>query len=172
MIRISRSIFAAVVVELCSYLLAPGRRRVWRGCAVGDVQWARATARWRRASYPVNHDLSSARLTCTHSYWLFRKALELADLVENWDIYCRNSSSDNSDSVLLRKMFTPHRGTRAAHLWISITSSAIMRPILPAPALVPPGMPGTVCRARFPEPESKSTTSGSVHRSTRCQREE
>lgn len=38
------------------------------------------------------------------------------------------------------------------YLWISITSSAIMRPIFPAPALVPPGMPGTVCSARLPPP--------------------
>lgn len=42
-----------------------------------------------------------------------------------------------------------------SHLWISITSSAIMRPILPAPARVPPGMPGTVWRARFPPPAEK-----------------
>lgn len=42
-----------------------------------------------------------------------------------------------------------------SHLWISITSSAIMRPILPAPALVPPGMPGTVCSARLPPPADK-----------------
>ncbi len=38
------------------------------------------------------------------------------------------------------------------YLWISITSSAIMRPILPAPALVPPGIPGTIWRGRFPPP--------------------
>lgn len=42
-----------------------------------------------------------------------------------------------------------------SHLWISITSSAIMRPILPAPALVPPGMPGTVCSARLPPPANQ-----------------
>lgn len=43
-----------------------------------------------------------------------------------------------------------------SHLWISITSSAIMRPILPAPALVPPGMPGTVCSARLPPPVNQN----------------
>lgn len=44
------------------------------------------------------------------------------------------------------------RDISSTHLWISITSSAIMRPIFPAPALVPPGIPGTVCNARLPPP--------------------
>lgn len=49
---------------------------------------------------------------------------------------------------MLRGLETQLDGDEPLILCISITSSAIMRPIFPAPGLVPPGIPGTV----FPEP--------------------
>lgn len=39
-------------------------------------------------------------------------------------------------------------------------SSAIIRPILPAPALVPPGIPGTVGWVLFGPPTTKESESG------------
>lgn len=45
-------------------------------------------------------------------------------------------------------------------LWISMISSAIIRPIFPAPALVPPGIPGTVGWVLFGPPVTKEHESG------------
>lgn len=44
-------------------------------------------------------------------------------------------------------------------LWISMISSAIIRPIFPAPALVPPGIPGTVGWVLFRPPTTKESES-------------
>lgn len=45
-------------------------------------------------------------------------------------------------------------------LWISMISSAIIRPIFPAPALVPPGIPGTVGWVLFGPPTTEESESG------------
>ena len=47
--------------EKGSYPLSPRRGGVWRGCAVGDVERAGATAGGRRASYPANQEKESVR---------------------------------------------------------------------------------------------------------------
>lgn len=69
-------------------------------------------------------------------------------------ILIEEEDSRQSDTLaLVLKATISHLQT--LHLWISITSSAIMRPIFPAPARVPPGMPGTVCSARLPPPAKR-----------------